>query len=132
MKTYFLFSILILLTLSNGCRDKAVTEPVEEDQTIVPTIISGEFVTPAEGDTWQRGSTYRIEWRDFSPDYNVDLILLKKKYYYPFEILLDSPNLGSYTWKVPDDLPGSTYYQLKLVNSRSPDKFIYSRPFAIK
>ncbi len=106
MKTYFLFSILILLTLSNGCRDKAVTEPVEEDQTIVPTIISGEFVTPAEGDTWQRGSTYRIEWRDFSPDYNVDLILLKRNTITLLKYCLIHPTWGLIRGKFRMTCPG--------------------------
>ncbi len=132
MKPYILFTFLIFLVITGGCRDNAFSGPAEEDQTIAQVKESGEFISPSAGDKWIRGSTYRIEWRDFSPDNNVDLILLKKKYYYPVEILINSPNLGSFTWKVPDDLKTSTYYQLKLVRSNSPGNFIYSQPFVIK
>ncbi len=132
MKPYFLFALLLLLIFSGSCRDSITTEPAPPDQEIIQVIQSGEFISPAAGDVWLRGSTYRIEWRDFSPDYNIDLTLLKKKLYYPVVILKNSSNLGSYTWKVPEDLHTSTYYQMKLVNSKSPDSFIYSEPFVIR
>lgn len=132
MKVYFLFTILVLVIFTSGCRDKMVTSPADDSMPIAQIEETGEFISPAAGDIWMKGSTYTIEWRDFAPEYNVYLILLKKKQYYPVEILTDAPNLGTCTWKVPESIVSSTYYQLKLVNSASPDHYIYSSPFTIR
>lgn len=132
MKTFFLFTILVLVILTSGCRDKAVTSPADDSLPIAQVEETGEFISPAAGDIWVKGTTHTIAWRDFAPEYNVHLILLKKKLYYPVEILTDAPNLGICTWKVPESIVSSNYYQLKLVNSSSPDHYIYSSPFAIR
>lgn len=124
--------ILVLNLFIGGCRDNQVTSPADDSLPIEQVEEAGEFISPAAGDVWIKGSTYTIEWRDFAPEYNVHLILLKKKKYYPVEILTDAPNLGTFTWKVPESIVSSTYYQLKLVNSASPDHYIYSSPFAIR
>jgi hypothetical protein len=79
-----------------------------------------------------RGSTHTIEWKDFAPEHNINLVLLKKKKYYPVKILTDAPNTGTYTWGVPESIVSSTYYQLKLINSSSPGHFMFSSPFVIR
>jgi hypothetical protein len=132
LKSCFPFAFLIFIYTINGCREGTVNEPINESRQIVQISEAGEFTAPSGDDIWIRGSTYVIKWKDFAPDYNVDLVLLKKKKYYPVEILINAPNLGSFTWNVPPEIIPSSYYQLKLVNSASPDHFIYSSPFVIK
>lgn len=132
MKVYFLSVILVFVVITNGCRDQSVTGPADDSMSITPVEESGEFISPSAGDVWLKGSTYTIVWRDFAPEYNIHLLLLKKKKYYPVEILTDAPNLGTFTWKVPESIVSSNYYQLKLVNSASPEHYIYSSPFVIR
>lgn len=132
MKSRFLFTFLVLVLISSGCRDVPVTGSADNNQAVAQVEEMGEFISPAASDVWLRGSTYVIEWKDFAPEYNVHLVLLKKKKYYPVEILTDAPNTGTYTWRVPGSIVPSTYYQLKLINSSSPDHFIFSSPFVIQ
>ena len=132
MKNGFLFTFLVLVLISSGCRDSSVTGSADDNQAIAQVEEMGEFISPAAGDIWLRGSTHTIEWKDFAPEYNVHLVLLKKKKYYPVEILTDAPNTGTHTWRVPESIVPSSYYQLKLINSSSPEHFIFSRPFVIR
>ncbi len=132
MKIFTLILFPIILFLFSGCRENASTSPAEDNQPIAQVTESGEFISPAAGDVWVRGSTYNISWKEFAPEYNVDMILLKKKKYYPVVMMTNAPNLGTFTWKVPEDVVPSTYYQLKLINSSSPDHYIYSSPFSIR
>ncbi len=132
MKNVFLFTFSVLVLISSGCRDNSVTGPADNNQTIAQVEEIGEFVSPGAGDIWLRGSTHKIEWKDFAPEYNVHLVLLKKKKYYPVEILTNAPNTGIYTWRVPESIVPSSYYQLKLINSSSTEHFIFSRPFIIQ
>jgi len=132
MKIYFRFLFTVVLFVYSGCRENDSTSPDENNQSEAQVTEAGEFISPAAGDVWVRGATYTIKWKEFAPEYNVDMILLKKKKYYPVVILTNASNLGTLTWKVPNDVIPSTYYQLKLINSSSPDHFIYSSPFVIK
>ncbi len=132
MKIYFLFLFTVVLFVYSGCRENATTSTDENSQPDAQVTEAGEFISPAAGDVWDRGSTYTIRWKEFAPEYNVDMILLKKKKYYPVVMLTNASNLGTFTWKVPDDIVPSTYYQLKLINSSSPDHYIYSSPFVIR
>lgn len=132
MKSCFLFTFIVLVLISSGCRENSVTVSDYDNPAIAEVEEMGAFISPASGDIWVRGSTHTIEWKDFAPEYNVHLVLLKKKKYYPVEILTNAPNTGIYTWRVPESIVPSSYYQLKLINSSSTEHFIFSRPFIIQ
>lgn len=132
MRSCFLFIFSVLVLILSGCRDNSINGSADDKQAIAQVEEMGVFISPVAGDIWLIGSTHKIEWKDFAPEYNVHLILLKKKKCYPVEILTDAPNTGTYTWRVPDTIVPSTYYQLKLINSSSPGHFIFSSPFVIR
>lgn len=89
------------------------------------------IIYPSAGDKITAGTSVEIKWKPTSTDKQVTLVLRvgdSKKLGTVDTIVKDTPNGGSYTWKVPKTLPKDTTYAIEIVYSTGSN---YSPQFEI-
>ncbi len=121
-----IISLFILISLN--CRTSN-DNPVSGNPT--PSINEVKVYNPSVGEKWNPGRKYQIQWSGLSSDQKVNVILLKKKQYYRLIIGSNITNNGRLDWKIPEDIPQSVSYQIKIENSENPAQFFYSEVFEI-
>ena len=83
------------------------------------------ITSPEAGVTLYMGDSFNIDWESEDAGNTVEIELYKDGEYY---LTIDSyvPSSGSYSWKIPTDLPESQSYQIRIVSSSYDDVYGYS------
>lgn len=144
----FKTSVPIATNLNNaGSFDWIVPEAIKPDlkvrisddsapsvQAVTPGTIhvsAGlEWVTPAGGERWVVGEERIVRWRTQGMMPKVMLEYSKDGFHKDVHLISqDAANLGSYAWKVPNDLSGNV--RLRIKNPEDAKTFAVSEPFTI-
>ena len=109
-----LLFILILLILLVSCRN-SITDPdgseVIEEKTLVYSL--KPIAAPVERIRLKPGENYDIKWQVTENLDKIKIILLKK--FREVAVISESTsNNGIFSWSIPDDLPGSHHYRIKI------------------
>ncbi len=97
-----------------------------------PAKGSLKIITPNGGETIKAGSTYQIRWTTDTPKEKIILVLYKKGIKHSL-IAKQAPNKGTFTWRVPANLPTDKSYRvrIRLRNNLAVNDFS-DRDFTIK
>jgi hypothetical protein len=125
----FLIILVITLVSYSGCRIFEESDPVGPLEVTAYSEI--KISSPVEGMIISKGSTMAIRWSGIKIR-KVNIELLKKQQYYLQVIAKEYTNDGAYNWRVPEDTPASTYYQIKISNYENPEEYVYSDVFRIR
>lgn len=88
------------------------------------------IISPVFADEWKHLSEVVIKWNSSGTLTEVDVELYKKNSrIYIIEKLTD--NSGELKWIVPNDIPNSVQYNIRISNSYNPDEYGESERFAI-
>ena len=106
--------ILLLIFLVISCRDN-ITDPndelIIEEKSVVYSL--KEIKEPSERVRWNPGENYEIKW-EITENLDYLNITLLKKFKEVLVISESTINDGLFSWSVPDDLPGSHHYRIKI------------------
>ncbi|KAF3901872.1 hypothetical protein AA313_de0210466 [Arthrobotrys entomopaga] len=97
----------------------------------LPTLKSNAITAPIAGDIITAGKPYTIRWTN-TMGASVTLNLIdgpSNQLKSVAEIVSGAPNKGIYTWNVPDDLPTSNTYAIRISYDNNPDDWNYSDRF---
>ena len=125
-----LFCLLVALLILNGCR-----KPTEDSSGLdinYPNLEIGKTITvtsPSAIEIFQPGDALLIKWVTSAP--KVDIFLYRKTLL-KIHIRNNLENNGEIVWQIPDDIPHSNHYFIKLVNSSNEEGFGYSGMFGIQ
>lgn len=122
-------SIIILIFLT-GCRK--LTDDSNGPDIIYPNIEIGKTITvnsPSAREIYNPGDALLIKWITTAP--KVDIFLYRKTVL-KIRIRQNLENIGEIEWQIPNDIPHSNHYFIKLVNSSNEEGFGYSGMFGIQ
>lgn len=132
MKTIYLTlkTLLIFSVLLTGCRD--IFGDREQPEVIVQAPVEGNSINvyePLWGTIHHPGDTIIIKW--IAPRIKrLDISLYRKS---EFKILIntDIENSGKINWVVPNEIPSSNHYCIKINNHHDADTYSFSKQFGI-
>lgn len=108
--TISLFTVLLLISCRNNITSPGDDTIIKEQQVVYSLK---DIKEPSERVRWKPGENYQIKW-DITENLNNIKITLLKKYQEVFVISEFTNNDGSFNWSVPEDLPGSHHYRIKI------------------
>lgn len=115
MKNVFPLLLLLILILS-ACREN-ITEPgddIIEEKPLVLKLKQIEY--PSERVIWKQGETHEIKWGITENLENIKIVLLKK--FNEVAVITEkTKNDGIFHWAIPNDLPGSHHYRIRIISS---------------
>jgi len=129
--TFLLCTFFISLLTMVGCRDifgertepESIVQPPEESSYLVVT-------EPVHGKIWNPGDTVRIKW--IAPTIKkIDLELYRKSEF-KFNLADNIINNGTYYWIVPQNIPLSNHYLIKVSNHNNAEVFQFSGRFGVQ
>jgi hypothetical protein len=84
-----------------------------------------QILSPKAEETFYMGEYFYIEWESEEAGNTVEIELYKDGRFY---LTIDSyvPSFGSYSWRIPTDIPESSFYQIKIISSSYFDVYGYS------
>ncbi|MFO7525025.1 MAG: GPI anchored serine-threonine rich family protein [Ignavibacteriaceae bacterium] len=88
------------------------------------------FISPVFADEWKQLSEVLIKWNSSGTLTEVDVELYKKNHGV-FTIKKQTDNTGELRWTIPNDIPNSVQYNIRISNSYNPDEYWESERFAI-
>ncbi|KAK6542506.1 hypothetical protein TWF694_006458 [Orbilia ellipsospora] len=99
-----------------------------------PTLNSNAITAPISGDLISAGKPFTIKWTNVEGSaVTLNLIDGPSNQLKPIsQIVANAPNNGAYTWNVPDDLPTSATYAIRISYSNKPDEWNYSDRFTFE
>jgi len=121
---------LISLIILTGCRQ--IFGDREQPELIVQTPIEGNSINvyePVWGTIYQPGDTILIKW--LAPIIDRLDISLYRKSEFKFTIHTNVENNGKINWIVPNDIPPSNHYRIKISNHNNADTYNFSKQFGI-
>jgi hypothetical protein len=111
---WIILSTVIILAIS--CRD-SINEPnneiIEEEKPLVVQLKQIDY--PSERVEWKQGENHDIKWTVTKNLDKVNIVLLRK--YKQVAVISElTDNDGKFNWAIPNDLPGSHHYRIRLVS----------------
>ncbi|EPS42577.1 hypothetical protein H072_3442 [Dactylellina haptotyla CBS 200.50] len=100
-----------------------------------PAILNANAITaPLAGDLITAGETYTIKWTNVEGSIiTLNLVDGPANQVKPVtQIVTGAPNNGVFTWTVPDDLPTSTTYAIRISYNNNPKDWNYSDRFTFE
>lgn len=88
------------------------------------------LLSPQFGEIWNPGSEVIIKWSNTGSIVEVDIELYKKNKSV-FIIHKRTQNSGELNWIIPDGIPNSVMYNIRVTNSYKSDEYGESERFAI-
>jgi hypothetical protein len=133
MKTFKLTIkiLLIFSILGSGCRQ--IFGDREQPESIVDAPIEASNIiikSPAQGTIWNPGDTIVIKW--IAPTIQRIDIQLYRKSEFKFMITKNIENSGRFDWIIPNDIPLSNHYLIKVTSHNNPDIYKFSGRFGIQ
>lgn len=125
----FLVSALTIIYFSS-CRENITSPQEDQVKENSSVIVLKEILEPAERVIWNPGKTYQIKWA-VTENINMVRITLVRKFLYVHTIAELTKNDGLFEWQIPDDLPRSNHYRIKIMPENSPDVSVISVEFGI-
>jgi len=125
LKTLMIFSILL-----TGCRQ--IFGDREPPGLIVQAPAEGNSISvyePVWGTIYHPGDTIIIKWS--APLIKRLDISLYRKSEFKFTINTDIENKGKISWIVPNEIPSSNHYCIKINNHNDEDTYNFSKQFGI-
>lgn len=125
LKTLLIFSVLL-----SGCRQ--IFGDGTKPELIVQPPIEANYINVTEplwGTIYHPGDTVKIKWS--APTIKrVDISLYRKS---EFKIIISNnvENTGRISWVVPDEIPSSNHYRIKINNHNNEDSYNFSKQFGI-
>ena len=125
LKTLLIFSVLL-----TGCRQ--IFGDKEQPELIVQAPIEGnsiDITEPVWGTIYHPGDTIIIKWSALTIK-RLDISLYRKS---EFKITINTnlENKGKISWIVPDEIPSSNHYCIKISNHNNADTYNFSKQFGI-
>ena len=129
--TFLLCTFFISLLTMVGCSDifgertepESIVQPPEESSYLVVT-------EPVHGKIWNPGDTVRIKW--IAPTIKkIDLELYRKSEF-KSNLADNIINNGTYYWIVPQNIPLSNHYLIKVSNHNNTEVFQFSGRFGVQ
>jgi hypothetical protein len=127
---YTLKTIVIFSVLLTGCRQ--IFGDREQPELIVQAPIEGNSINvyePVWGTIHHPGDTIIIKW--IAPRIKRLDISLYRKTEFKFTILSNLENKGIISWVVPNEIPSSNHYCIKINNHNNADTYNFSKQFGI-
>jgi hypothetical protein len=91
-----------------------------------------QLISPAGGEIWKMGTTYKIKWNSRGNLGGTVKIRLFKSGQFVVTISAGTNNGGSYTWKIPTNLPAGADYMVTVISGKDSTKRDFSNmPFSI-
>ena len=125
LKTLLIFSVLL-----TGCRQ--IFGDKEQLELIVQAPIEGnsiDITEPVWGTIYYPGDTIIIKWSALTIK-SLDISLYRKSEF-KRTINTNSENKGKISWIVPDEIPSSNHYCIKISNHNNADTYNFSKQFGI-
>jgi hypothetical protein len=125
LKTLLIFSVLL-----TGCRQ--IFGDREQPETIVQAPIEGNSINviePVWGTIYHPGDTVIIKWT--APTIKRLDISLYRKTEFKITISTNTENKGKISWPVPNEIPSSNHYCIKINNHNNADTYNFSKQFGI-
>jgi hypothetical protein len=126
-----LTGLLISVFFLSGCRqilgDSEPPESIVQPPTEATKIIVTE---PKYGTIRNPGDTLSIKWT--APTIRKMDIQLFRKSDYKFTIIENLENDGRFIWIVPNDIPLSNHYLIKIMSHNNADIYEFSGQFGIQ
>ena len=128
---FVLIALLIHGFFSSGCRhifgdseppDSIVQPPIEATKIIV--------IEPTYGTIRNHGDTQSIKW--IAPTIMEIDIQLFRKSEYKFTLIENLKNNGKFDWRIPNDIPPSNHYLIKIISHNNENIYEFSGQFGIQ
>ncbi|RVD90284.1 uncharacterized protein DFL_001259 [Arthrobotrys flagrans] len=102
--------------------------------TLAADLNNNAITAPIAGDVITAGQPYAIKWTNMKGNLvTITLIDGPANKVVPVkEIANGAPNTGVYTWSVPDDIPPSQTYAIRITYNNNPADYNYSDRFAFE
>ena len=127
MKVKFFLGLIFLGALLSSCRD-ILQEPLHIEQPRMAQVL--KVYSPVTGDVFYNRDTVVVKWKVLSKMKYANLKLYKKSDY-RMTIASKIPNTGSYSWYIPDFVPQSHHYKIRVADHDEPSRFADSEVFFI-
>ena len=127
---FFSSVITLLIIIITGCRHS--TEDSSGMDIVYPNLEVGKTITvssPVDREIYKPGETILIKWTTSAP--KVDIFLYRKTVL-KISIRQNLESVSEILWQIPDNIPNSNHYKIKLVNSFNEEGFGYSGMFGIQ
>jgi hypothetical protein len=84
------------------------------------------ITSPQQGEIWLKGATMNITWTlNNILGADIRITLWKNNKYYT-TIINNTANNGKYSWIIPNSLPTSSEYKLKMISNSNDLIYVYS------
>ncbi len=120
-----------IFNLCSGCRQ--IFGDREQPESIVEAPIEASNIiikSPVQGTIWNPGDTIIIKW--IAPTIQRIDIQLYRKSEFKFMITKNIENSGRFDWIIPNDIPLSNHYLIKVTSHNNPDIYKFSGRFGIQ
>ena len=127
-----LLTALSCLLLVTGCRQ--ITDGSNDFSLSAPYIYETKSIfisSPSAREIYKRGDVILIKWIPPRATSKVDILLYKKSEL-KVRVKQNFENNGEIEWQIPNDIPYSNHYKIKLVNTSNLNEFGYSGMFGIQ
>ncbi|MBU2445771.1 MAG: GPI anchored serine-threonine rich family protein [Bacteroidetes bacterium] len=124
--------VFIIFLISNlSCRenDNSSGNTILVPPKVEPTFL--KITSPQYAEIWNYYSIKEIKWITSNQSNSV-AIDLYRKHTHKLSIASETEDDGSYLWEVPDHLPSSNLYRIKLTNIQNPIDTTFSPFFSIR
>jgi hypothetical protein len=128
---FFLIVLLVLAVQFNACREDIIAPAEDNSTSNNDSGILKEIIKPAEGDVWESGNNYYIQWNSSNKNDEVKIELVRK-FNYILTISSSTKNDGEHLWTVPHDLPYQHHYRIRLIPIGANTDPIHSVEFDIR
>lgn len=123
------FVLAILVVSSISCRDSENAITITFPTKVEPTFL--KITSPHYAEMWNYYSIKEIKWITSNQSNSVEIDLYRK-HTHKLSIASETEDDGSYLWEVPDHLPSSNLYRIKLTNIQNPIDTTFSPFFSIR
>ncbi len=127
MKMKFFLGLIFLGVLLTSCRN-ILQEPLHMDEPRMAQVL--KVYTPTTGDIFYHRDTVLVTWKILDKMKYSNLKLFKKTDYI-MTIASHIPNTGKYSWYIPDFVPQSHHYKIRVIDYNDSSRYADSEVFFI-
>lgn len=132
LKKYYRIVLAAFLIFSLfSCREKNTIVNPEPDTNLNYSFSKIYISSPAEYELWRQSNSYTIVWSPKTDNDFINIELYKKGKLIHY-ITNSTLNDGIFEWTIPDDIPNSNMYYIKVTKISNPKFYYISDIFSIR
>ncbi len=130
MRAIIIFVTVLISFIFISCRVNSTPGGGGSDLIVSNVAVDINITSPEASELWKPGTQQLITWNISHEISNVKIELYKKDEYR----LTIAENAGSesgFQWTIPNNLPASHHYRIKIINKLKPVEYSFSNYFYI-